>query len=208
MTLSLAMGLLAFAFVSSITPGPNNIMLMASGATYGFRLTLPHMMGVALGFGAMVLLVGLGLASVFAAVPWLQDVVRVVGVGYLLYLAYKIGTARAISDKDASTRPITFTQAALFQWVNPKAWTMVVGAIGAYVPKEQPFKSVVIVALIFTLVNLPCITTWTVFGVGLRGVLKSPAALRAFNLTMALLLVLSLYPILREIDLSYLALGS
>jgi len=203
MDAALALSLAAFAFVSSITPGPNNIMLMASGATYGFRLTLPHLAGVVLGFGAMVLLVGLGLASIFALVPWLHGVIRAIGAVYLLYLAYKIGTARGAFDRDASARPITFTQAVIFQWVNPKAWTMVVGAITAYVPKDEAFKNVVIVAAIFALVNLPCVTTWTAFGVGLRRVLKGPAALRAFNVTMAILLVLSLYPILREIDLAH-----
>ena len=203
MDAALALSLAAFAFVSSITPGPNNIMLMASGATYGFRLTLPHLAGVVLGFGAMVLLVGLGLASIFALVPWLHGVIRLVGAAYLLFLACKIATARGAFDKDATARPITFTQAVMFQWVNPKAWTMVVGAITAYVPKDEPFKSVVIVAAIFALVNLLCVTTWTAFGVGLRSVLRSPAALRAFNVTMAVLLVLSLYPILREMDLSH-----
>ncbi len=203
MNAALAMSLVAFAFVSSITPGPNNIMLMSSGATYGFRLTLPHLMGVVCGFGAMVLLVGLGLASIFAAVPELHGIIRIVGAVYLLYLAYKIATSRNTLDKDATAQPITFAQAAMFQWVNPKAWTMIVGAITAYVPKEDPFQNVVIVALIFTIVNLPCVTTWMAFGVGLRGVLKNPAALRAFNITMAILLVLSLYPILREIDLSH-----
>ena len=203
MDTTLLLGLVAFAFVSSITPGPNNIMLMSSGATYGFRLTIPHLSGVVLGFGAMVLLVGLGLAGIFAVVPELHGIIRIIGTIYLLYLAYKIATSRNTLDKDAAARPITFTQAAIFQWVNPKAWTMVVGAITAYVPQEDPFKSVVIVAATFTLVNLPCVTTWTVFGVGLRGVLKSPAALRAFNIFMAILLVLSLYPILRDMDLSH-----
>ena len=198
MNATLVTSLVAFAFVSSITPGPNNIMLMASGATYGFRLTIPHLTGVILGFGTMVLLVGWGLAGIFAIFPRLHEIIQVVGAAYLLYLAYKIGTARGISDKDASARPITFTQAAMFQWVNPKAWTMIVGAVAAFVPKDDSYQSVAIVALIFTMIAVPVSSTWAAFGVGLRGLLKSAAALRAFNITMAVLLVLSLYPVLRE----------
>ena len=198
MNATLVTSLVAFAFVSSITPGPNNIMLMASGATYGFRLTIPHLTGVILGFGTMVLLVGWGLAGIFGILPRLHEIIQVVGAAYLLYLAYKIATARGISDKDAGARPITFTQAAMFQWVNPKAWTMIVGAVAAFVPKDDSYQSVAIVALIFTLIAVPVSSSWAAFGVALRGLLKSPAALRAFNITMAVLLVLSLYPILRE----------
>ena len=195
MTQDLLLALILFAFVSSITPGPNNLMLMVSGANFGFRRTVPHMLGVGLGFTLMVLLIGVGLAQVFAAFPVLHQVLKVVSIAYLLYLAWKIAHAAPVAPGAASGRPMTFLQAAAFQWVNPKAWTMAVTATTAYAPGHT-VAAMCIVALIFGLVNLPTVSTWTFAGQQLARFLTSPRRLGMFNWTMAGLLVASLIPVI------------
>lgn len=198
MTWILLTGLIGFAFVSSITPGPNNIMLMASGASFGIRRTLPHLAGVSLGFGAMALVIGLGLVGILAAVPVLFEIIRWVGAAYLLYLAVKIAASSGIGSKPASGRPMTFWQAVAFQWVNPKCWAMGLGAMTTYAEPGAGPWSIALVALVFTLVNAPCVAGWATFGLGMKRLLRKPAAMRAFNVTMGLLLVLSLFPFLTE----------
>jgi threonine/homoserine/homoserine lactone efflux protein len=198
LTLTLILGLATFTFVASITPGPNNMMLMASGANFGLRRTVPHMAGVSLGFGVMVLVVGFALAGIIAALPWLYEVLRWAGAAYLLYLAYKIATSHGIGTKTAPQSPMTFWQAAAFQWVNPKALAMCVGAVTTYAARDHLYLNVALVALAVTVIGAPCITSWAAFGVGMKRVLNRPATMRAFNIGMALLLVLSLYPMLTE----------
>jgi len=196
MTNELLAGLGLFALVSSITPGPNNLMLMASGANYGFRLTIPHMLGVSIGFMLMALLVGMGLAQLFQVFPVSYTVLKMVSVLYLLFLAWKIATAATPgSNTSASGQPFTFVQAALFQWVNPKAWTMALTAITIYAPSHT-LRSVVLVALIFGIINLPSVSCWTLLGQQIQSLLTSSRRLAIFNTGMALLLVLSLYPVL------------
>ena len=196
MSPTLLWGLAGFALVSSITPGPNNLMLMASGANFGLKRTLPHMAGVSLGFGLMVLLLGLGMAGLFAVAPWLYDVIRWGGAAYLVFLAYRIAVSSSVGQGKTGAKPMTFLQAAAFQWVNPKAWAMAVGAVAAYAPTDHLAANVALVAFIFMLVNAPSVSIWAAFGVGVRRWLDRPAALRAFNLTMATLLLLSLAPML------------
>jgi threonine/homoserine/homoserine lactone efflux protein len=198
MTLTLILGLATFTFVCSITPGPNNMMLLASGANFGLRRTLPHMAGVAVGFGLMVLIVGLALAGIVAALPWLYEVLRWAGAAYMLYLAYKIATSHGVGAKTAPQSPLTFWQAAAFQWVNPKALAMALGAVTTYAAPEHLYLNVALVALVVTAINAPCVSTWAAFGVGMKRVLNRPATMRAFNIAMALLLLLSLYPMLTE----------
>lgn len=188
-----------FAFVSSITPGPNNTMLMASGANFGFRATAPHLAGVALGFAFMIAAVGLGLGGVFAAFPRLHDILAVAGGVYMLWLAWKIATAKGIGGGPGASRPMTFWQAAAFQWVNPKAWAMALSAVTTYAPRDNYALNVVIVSLVFMSINGPCVATWTGFGVGLRRFLDRPVVLRAFNIVMAILLLASLAPLAMEI---------
>lgn len=197
MTYDILSALAAFAFVSSITPGPNNLMLMASGANYGLRRTLPHMLGVALGFAFMVILVGVGLIQIFDAFPVTYTVLKVASVGYLLYLAWKIATAAAPEAKEPTGTPFTFLQAAAFQWVNPKAWTMALTAISVYAVPEAGVWGILLVGLVFGAVNLPSVSVWTWMGQQLRRVLDDPRKLRAFNIAMAVLLIGSLWPILR-----------
>ncbi len=196
MSLELVIALTAFAFVSSITPGPNNLMLMASGANFGFQRTIPHMLGVAWGFCLMLTLVGVGLMQLFDAFPLTYDILRIVSVVYLSYLAYRIANAGAPStEAGRKSKPFTFLQAALFQWVNPKAWTMALTAITVYSPSRN-MEAVLAVALVFGLVNLPSVSAWAALGQQLRKLLDSPKRLKAFNYTMAVLLMGSLYPIL------------
>lgn len=199
MPVELLTALIAFAFVSSITPGPNNLMLMASGTNFGVVRTIPHMLGVGIGFTLMVVLVGAGLMQVFDAVPGSFDALRVVSLVYLAWLAWKIATAAApqgADDGDTGRRPFTFLQAALFQWVNPKAWAMALTAISAYTPVGQPFVSVLLVAMVFGLVNLPSVGVWVLVGTRIRGFLHNSRRLRLFNWTMAILLVASMVPVL------------
>ena len=151
MTHDLLSGLILFAFVSSVTPGPNNLMLMASGANFGFRRSIPHMLGVALGFVFMVLLMGAGLAQVFDTWPLAHVALKFVSIIYMLWLAWKIANAAPIKARETQGSPMTFVQAAAFQWVNPKAWAMAITAITAYTP-GQTLGAVAMVGIGFTLI--------------------------------------------------------
>ena len=195
MNTDLLSALAAFAFVTSITPGPNNLMLMASGANYGFRRTIPHMLGVGIGFTVMVVIVGLGLMQVFDAVPITHTILKYAGMAYLLWLAWKIAHAEMPDTTAPKGKPMTFIQAALFQWVNPKAWQMALTAITLYAP-DRSLLSIVLVGVVFGMVNLPSVSTWTVLGQQLRRILSSRRRLIVFNYSMALLLVATLVPVM------------
>ena len=195
MTYDLIPALAAFAFVTSVTPGPNNLMLMTSGANYGFRRSIPHMLGIAFGFTVMVALVGVGLMGLFDAVPVTYTVLKVAGIAYLLWLAWKIANAGMPDTSGRTGKPMTFLQAAAFQWVNPKAWQMALTAITLYAP-DRSMWSVLVVAMIFGAINLPTVSSWTILGQQMSRVLSSPLRLRVFNVTMAALLVASLLPVL------------
>ncbi|WP_334168064.1 LysE family translocator [Achromobacter mucicolens] len=198
-SLSLLGPLALFALVSSITPGPNNVMLASSGLNFGFRRSVPHLLGVNLGFTLMIFLVGVGLGSVFQQTPALYTVLKYAGAAYLLYLAWKIANSGPLDEGEARGKPFTFLQAAAFQWVNPKAWVMAVGVVATYTPQNGFFANLVIATLVCGIVNLPSIGIWVTFGTALRRVLHRPAAIRAFNVGMALLLVASLYPVVLEL---------
>lgn len=196
MTPDLLLAFAAYAFVTSITPGPNNTMLLVSGANFGFRSTIPHILGVNLGFSVMVLAVGLGVGGVFTALPILHDGLRYGGALYLLYLAWQIARSGSLDAEESDGKPLSFLQAAAFQWVNPKAWIMAIGAVATYTPQNGFFLNILIVTMMFALINGPCIIAWAGFGTMLKGFLGNPIHLRIFNVMMALLLVASLYPIL------------
>ena len=195
MTIETITALVTFAFVTSITPGPNNMMLMASGANFGLIRTVPHMLGVAIGFFVMLVLVGIGLMQVFLLYPAAEVTLKILSVLYMLFLAWKIATAAAPRQSDASGTPMSFLQAALFQWVNPKAWAMALSAVAAYAPSHS-LGAVVTVGLVFGVVSLPAISVWTLLGQEIRRILTNQLRLRIFNAVMAILLVLSLYPVL------------
>ena len=185
-----------FAFVASITPGPNNLMLMSSGANFGFKQTIPHLLGVGIGFTLMIILVGIGLMTVFDRFPASYQILKLMSIIYLLYLALKIASSNSTTKQEISnTKPLTFIQAALFQWINPKAWTMALTAISVYAP-SQSFIAVLWIAIIFGLINLPCISSWIVLGQKMQAILTNPKRIKTFNITMALLLIASLYPTL------------
>ncbi|CAN7544333.1 LysE family translocator [Pseudomonas sp. LjRoot71] len=202
MTTELLLAFIAFAFVTSVTPGPNNMMLLASGVNFGLRRSLPHMFGISLGFMLLVASVGLGLGQLFEQVPLLYNVLRYLGAAYLLYLAWKIANSGAPdSQSNAAGKPFSFLQAAAFQWVNPKAWIMAIGAITTYTPQENFVVNVLLIAALFALVNCPSVGLWTVAGSLLRNWLSNARALRIFNISMAVLLVASLYPIFADTGL-------
>jgi threonine/homoserine/homoserine lactone efflux protein len=196
------LALAGFAFVSSITPGPNNLMLLASGTNFGFLRTVPHMLGVALGFTLMVALVGTGLIQVFDAFPLTYEVLKWASVAYLIYLAWKIATAKPLTEAEgasgAASKPFTFIQASLFQWVNPKAWTMALTAVTAYLPSELGGSAVLAVALVFGAINLPSVSAWAYMGGQLRHFLTDARKVRIFNAIAAITLLASLIPTLAE----------
>ncbi|MFN3509487.1 MAG: LysE family translocator [Allorhizobium sp.] len=189
--------LVLFAFATSITPGPNNMMLFASGVNFGFRRTVPHMFGIGAGFFSLLIGVGMGLGALLSAYPPAFIALKVAGGLYLLWIAWKIGLSRSMGEGEAKARPMTFLGAAAFQWVNPKAWVMAVTAMAVYPNPEHYALTVGIVALVFAAVNVPSVSTWAGFGSALREWLSVPARLKWFNITMALLLVLSLWPMLK-----------
>jgi threonine/homoserine/homoserine lactone efflux protein len=190
--------LMVFCFVSAITPGPNNLMLLTSGVNFGFRRSIPHMLGVGLGFALMVALVGVGLDAIFSRFPALLPAMRYLGAAYLLWLAAKLALAGPIGETDYRGNPLSFLGAAAFQWINPKAWVIAVSALTAYAVSEDYTRSVLIVALVFGLVTLPCIAAWVLFGTAMRRVLSNPRFVRPFNIAMALLLIASIIPVLTE----------
>jgi threonine/homoserine/homoserine lactone efflux protein len=182
------------------TPGPNNIMLLSSGLTFGFRPTIPHIMGITVGFAFMVGAVGLGLGTIFIAYPVLQTILKYAGAAYLIYLAWAIAMSEPLSAEEDKTggRPMTFWGASMFQWVNAKGWVMVIGTITAYAAiAAYPWNIVIQVGLSLILGILSC-TAWALFGTSLRPVLTSPRAIRVFNVVMAVLLLASLYPVFMD----------
>lgn len=196
MSHDLFLALLGFAFVASATPGPNNLMVLASGTNFGLARSVPHLAGISLGFALMIALVGLGLAGVLAAMPRLRTAMAVVSAGYLVWLAWRIARAQAPGDGPATGRergrPLTFLQAAAFQWVNPKGWAMALTAVSLYA--AGGLSGTLVVAAVFAVVSVPSNLLWLMMGVRMRRWLTSPARLRAFNRTMAILLVVSAWP--------------
>lgn len=199
MASELMWALLVFVVVTSFTPGPNNAMLMASGLNFGFRRGLPHVFGVSLGYGVMVFLVGVGLGAVFEAYPAAYTLLKYLGAAYLLYLAWQIATAGPPGEgSETAGQPITFLQAAAFQWVNPKGWVMAVGAVTTYAAVASFPTNIVLISVLFGTLGTLSSITWLGFGTGLKRLLKSSRAIRVVNIVMALLLAASLWPILAD----------
>jgi len=188
--------LAVFAFVASFTPGPNTLMLLASGVNHGFRATVPHMLGVSFGFPVLLTAIGLGLGALFEAWPAMAIALKWAGAAYMLYLAWRIAGAGApkttVSEAD---RPMNFVEAAAFQWVNPKAWVMGISALATYTIAGNYTASMAAVVAIFALISIAAVSTWAFFGVAVRRFLHDDRLRRVFNITMALLLVATLIPI-------------
>jgi threonine/homoserine/homoserine lactone efflux protein len=200
MSQPLFIAFIVFAAVMFFTPGPNNIMLMSSGLTHGFRRTLPHMAGVAIGFAFMVGVVGLGLGTLFTTYPVLQTILKYAGAAYLIYLAGAIALSGPTASNQGKPRgPMTFWGAALFQWINAKGWVMVIGTVTAYAAIGGFPWNIVIQTGISLVMGALSTVAWALFGSALRPVLTSPRAVRAFNLLMAALLLASLYPVFADV---------
>jgi threonine/homoserine/homoserine lactone efflux protein len=201
MTAELLLALTGYALVMSMTPGPNNLMLLASGVNFGFRRTIPHMLGVGCGFIFMLLLVGLGIGQLLQANPAIYTALKYASLAYMTWLAWKIAHSGPVtaSDDAPPAKPITFIEAALFQWLNPKGWAAALTAITAFTNPHNYLQSLLIVAAVFTAANVPSVTTWTAFGIALRSVLEAPRNVRIFNILMAALLMASIVPIAWEL---------
>jgi threonine/homoserine/homoserine lactone efflux protein len=185
--------LAVFAFVSSITPGPNNVMLWASGLNFGFRRTVRHLAGVNLGFVSLLMATALGLGVLFREVPWLSPTLRILGSVYLVYLAYRIATAGKTEGRTTS-RPMSFFEAVAFQYVNPKAWVMGITAAGSFLPTDAGVgRSTAVFGLVFGLVNLPCIMAWAAAGSTMGRFLESKRARQVINVILAGLLLFTVY---------------
>ncbi|WP_298956812.1 LysE family translocator [uncultured Methylobacterium sp.] len=189
-----------FAISTSVSPGPNNLLLVASGARFGFARTLPHVVGIAIGFPVMVLVVGLALGGVFTALPWLHDVLAVIGILYLLYLAWTLlGSAGDGPSEKTAARPIGFVEAALFQWVNPKAWIMATTAITAYTAGVDFAAALAGIVTIFGLVGCGSSALWAGAGTVVARWLHTPGRRRLFNAVLAAMLVASVLPIVLDL---------
>jgi threonine/homoserine/homoserine lactone efflux protein len=201
MTTDQMLALTVFAAVSSGTPGPNNLMLMTSGVNFGMKRSVPHLLGITLGFCFMIFCVGMGLQTMFTVIPQLETILRYVGTAYLLWLAWKIANSGPVGEGKASgAKPMGFWAAAAFQWVNPKAWFMAISAITTYASSAaggSKLSQVLLVVLIFGAINFPLVACWGLFGSAMRRFLQDPKILKIFNITMAILLVASLYPIVQ-----------
>ena len=190
--MTLFFSLVSFIFVMSITPGPNNIMLWASGANYGFRATIPHMLGIWLGFASLLLCCGLGLGAIFTAFPVFQLVLKVIGSVYLTYLAYRIAKASFEADVE-KRKPFSFWEAAGFQYANPKAWVFTITVMSSYRFVELTvLENIALIVISSMIVNAPCLSAWTLFGTAIGRFLQDNRIRITFNLTMSLLLLLTI----------------
>ncbi|MBN8743730.1 MULTISPECIES: LysE family translocator [Thiomonas] len=187
-----------FAFVTSVTPGPNNLMLLASGANFGFRASIPHLLGISSGVLILLVSVGLGLAELFSLWPWAEVAMKWIGAGYMLYLAWRIASASPPNGSAArAARPMRYIGAIAFQWVNPKLWLMALSVFSVYVPSSGGFALVLGGAVLFSLINLPTISLWALGGAKLRHLLTEQRRVKVFNLSMAAMLLATLWPMLR-----------
>ncbi len=184
-----------FTLAGAVTPGPNNTISTLSGATFGFRRTLPQMLGVSVGYPLMLAALGLGLGELFKVVPWLHNAMRYVGAAFLLYLAWKLVRANA-PQSAGSARPVGFFEAFFFQWLNPKAWSIALGAIAAFttpgLSANDFFREVAVFTLVSAIITFPSLVLWCLFGVAISAMLKDEKKRRVFNYSLAVILVLSI----------------
>lgn len=187
--------LMVFTFVASVTPGPNNIMLFASGVNHGIKKSLPHYFGICIGFLLLVAAVGFGLGTLFKQSPLLHQVLQIVGALYLVYFAWKIGSTNSASNSNEIRAPITFLEAVLFQWVNPKAWVVAIGAIATFTIQSRIATSIATIIVMYLFMGLLAMGIWLTLGTSLQRFLNSVKRRRIFNVSMAILLLLSIVPI-------------
>ena len=193
---NLILPLLLFSISMTITPGPNNVMVTASGVNFGYKKTLPHILGITFGFPVMIVLIGLGLGSVFKSFPVIHHILKYIGATYLLYLAWKIATFSNVNNNGDRNKPFTFWQAVIFQWVNPKAWVIAVGAVAAFTSVGRDvFGEVLLIAFVFCIICFPCVSLWAFLGTNIKRLLTTDYYRKVFNISMAFLLVISLLPV-------------
>ncbi len=192
--ITLLISIFVFSFATSITPGPNNIMLLSSGLTFGYKKTIPHMLGVVIGFPLMALLVGLGLGKIFESYPAILTILKIVGTVYLLWLAWKIANSTPSLNENANnSTPLKFMPIVLFQWVNPKNWIKIITAMSVYVNSaENALSQILVITIVFLATVIVSANTWTLGGVALKRFIKNKKAIRVFNISMATLLILSI----------------
>jgi threonine/homoserine/homoserine lactone efflux protein len=187
--------LLGFVFVATCSPGPNNLMVLSSGANFGLRPTWPHILGIAIGFPVLVIAVGLGLGVVFDAFPPLHTILKWVAFAYLIWLAWQILRAGRPQEKDSGGRPLTFLEAAAFQWVNPKAWALLFGVMALFTTQSgNKVVEIGVIALLFAVMCIPNGVLWAIFGRAIAGFLRDDRQRRWFNAIMAVLLIASVLP--------------
>ena len=190
---------IVFGVIAAVTPGPNNIMLTTTGLNFGVRRGMPHLLGICIGFPVMLALIGLGFGTLFAHYPLLHEIIKVTGIVYLFYLAWRLATTRGGMERIERSKPINFWQAAAFQWVNPKAWVMGISALSAFTSIDGNFfVQVAIICATFFFIAFPCAGAWLVFGASLQRLLRDPKHLQIFNIAMALLLVASIIPVIAD----------
>ncbi|MBT3805931.1 MAG: LysE family translocator [Desulfobacula sp.] len=199
-TFTMILSITSFGLASTMTPGPNNIMLLSSGLTFGYKRTIPHALGVNFGFPVMVLCVGLGIGKLFEVFPFIYTALKVVGIGYLLWMAWHIANTKGSLDtNNTKDKPFTFLQAALFQWINPKAWVMAVTSTAAFITDHQiAYIQVMIISCIYFFCAILSTNSWAVGGVMLRRFIQKKRFVQIFNITMAILIVGSILPFIFE----------
>jgi threonine/homoserine/homoserine lactone efflux protein len=199
MTFEQFIGLSVFAGIAAFTPGPNNTLLMASGMRFGFKRSLPLVLGVTFGFPVMIGLIGLGLGQVFEKIPGLYSAMKYAGAAYMLWLAFKIATAKLAADPDSiDDKPMSFLNMVMFQWINPKGWVMAVTALSAYTLASSYYWGVAVVVAVFFVMGIGSATVWAMFGASLRNIMRNPKYFQLINIVLALSLVASLVPMLRH----------
>lgn len=194
MTFSALISFIIYSFVTSVTPGPNNIMLISSGISFGFKRTIPHILGIGFGFGLMVTLVGLGIGSILTSSKIFYEFIKIIGIFYLLYLTYQIYISDSVNvDNDLKNhKPLTFIQASLFQWVNPKAWIMTMGAVTTYTSSSSTIFIFLLIGLLYGLISIPSVGIWAYIGDKLQLLIHDKKKVSFFNKLMALLLLFSI----------------
>jgi len=200
-TLTMIMSITSFALASTMTPGPNNIMLLSSGLTFGYKRTIPHALGINFGFPVMVLCVGLGVGKLFEVFPFIYTALKVVGISYLFWMAWHIANTKgSLNAKNKNDKPFTFIQAALFQWINPKAWVMAISSTAAFITDHQiAFIQVMIISAVYFLCAILSTNSWAVGGVILKQFIQNERFVQIFNITMAILIVGSILPFVFEL---------
>lgn len=201
MPTDLFLALTGFTLASAVTPGPNNIMLLASGLNFGMRRTVPHMLGIGVGFSAMLAVMGIGFAQILQTNSMLNDGLKIAGFTYMLWLAWKIARAGAPQSDAITTgaKPMTFLQAALFQWINPKAWAVTLTMTVAYTVADNYLPSLIVIIIVAALITVPNVCLWTYFGTKLSQLMRNPVRVRVFNISMAVLLVASFIPVIIDL---------